>query len=842
MTPEQGYQEALRQIEEAHCKGAIMLDLSELQLMVIPMILIDCSDLQTLDLSRNQISVLEYLPAGLQTLYLSSNRISVLENLPDGLQTLDLSFNQISVLENLPDGLQLLDLSSNQISKLKSLPDGLQSLYLNWNQISVLENLPDGLQTLDLSSNQISVLENLPEDLKKLYLFQNETNNIPSELLGNSPSDNCLYNVRAWFTDLEKESAPNQAVKFMVSGNSNVGKSSLIEALLRGKTQPEQDSTHGIRIEPLPLNDGTQQIEGIAFDFGGQEIYHGTHQLFLRSRAVQLVVFDAETEAAALTLDRRGLQAETNRNKTLPNWLSDLQRLSPASAFVLVQNKIELHAVLPPATQVLINQVDSDQEAWTSRVSAWSGRNIAALRGTLFEAAKSIPEYGMLMPSAWLAVRGYFLANSQKSLPDRERIVPLEFFDQLCTECNVLSDSERVLLRYLHNTGVVYYDETRLKEVIIADQQWAIEAIYEVLDRKGRLYDELANETFGKKRLNYLFGYFNATFTTAERGLFVNLMESCGLCFPLIEKRNGKIHDDTYYLFPQFLPDSRPDSVSYFLSGRAGQAVYTQQVAFLPYYHIQQLIVRWGVKTDIRNIWRTGFLANLSTEGRFVLEADLETNTLTFTPEHTIPDKTIIRLLRELGLGHQEIEWHLDGINSVPESGKESVEDSSRQVVESVPDIVQPKIRRLVVSYAKEDARYVDLLRKKLAARKIIDLWYDRYITGWEDWDTQIKHQFTDCDGYIVFLSDTYMDAETKAYIHEKEIPVMCQRFNAGHSYGAVINITSYNTQHTDLARFLQFRKGALMPCPDKLPAEASDFLEAFINEKLFGDFLYPNL
>ncbi len=852
MTPEEGYQEALRRIEqarrtgyqkaihriaEAQKTGTTVLDLSSLWLTSLPMELSDCSSLRQLDLSMNQIVEVDNLPEKLQSLDLRNNQIPEIKDLPQTLQTLFLGDNRISQVKNLPNGLQTLDLSLNQIVELKSLPNGLMSISAIGNKISRLENLPNSLQELYLSSNQISEIKNLPDGLHKLCLYRNPICNFPTELLGEGEFDNCLDNVKAWFADLGKESIPNRTIKFMVSGNSNVGKSSLLEALRFGKAPPGQESTHGIRIEPLPLTDGIQQIDGISFDFGGQEIYHGTHQLFLRSRAVQVVVFDAQTEVVHTSPDRRGKQGEVNRNKPLPQWLDELRRRSPDSQFVLVQNKIDGPTPLPPGTKALVDEVENGQECAVARASAYTGRGIPALKGYLIEAAQNLPEYGMLMPASWVAVRNYFLENSQKPVTDRQRIVSREFFTQLCTERNVLPNSEAALRRYLHNTGVIYHDETYLQETIIADQQWVIEAIYEVLDRRGQLYDELTIG-YGKKQLKYLFRYFNQDYTPDERRLFVAMMESCGLCFPLREEPYGPVNDDTYYVFPNFLPNEQPDSVRYFLVNPAGKIVYRQTVPFLAYAHIQKLIASWGAKTRQENLWRSGFLVTLPQEGGFVLEADFMANTLTLTAEPTVSADSMAGLLRELSC--ENAGWQ--AIDSAPSLVTETqvASPSMPSIRETLPDVVQTKIRKLVVSYAKEDVRYVDLLRKKMAARKTIELWYDRHIDGWSDWDSQIRQQFTDCDGYVIFLSDTYMDAETKTYIHEKEIPLMLQRFKAGQAYVSVIQVTPYDTQDTELKSFLKYEKAALMPNPEQKLAEASQFLESFISEKLFGDFLQP--
>ena len=148
------------------------------------------TDLQSLDLSSNQISNIRFLEklTGLQSLSLRFNQISdysFIEKLT-GLQSLDLSYNQISdirFLEKLT-GLQSLDLSYNQISDIRFLEKltGLQLLALSYNQISDIRFLKNlmGLQSLDLRKNQIldtRFLENLM-GLQSLDLSSNSISDI----------------------------------------------------------------------------------------------------------------------------------------------------------------------------------------------------------------------------------------------------------------------------------------------------------------------------------------------------------------------------------------------------------------------------------------------------------------------------------------------------------------------------------------------------------------------------------------------------------------------------------------------------------------------------------------
>jgi hypothetical protein len=133
-------------------------------------------------------------------------------------------------------------------------------------------------------------------------------------------------------------------------------------------------------------------------------------------------------------------------------------------------------------------------------------------------------------------------------------------------------------------------------------------------------------------------------------------MQSCGLCFrlknetePPVARRwqpwplnrskdkNSEVESSKeYFVFPEFLPVKRPESVETWLK-KAGKelCIWQQQVPFLPYTHIQEQIARWGTRADIRNIWRTGLCVN-TPEGTFVLEANLTTQTLWISAESSL--------------------------------------------------------------------------------------------------------------------------------------------------------------------------------------------------------------
>jgi internalin A len=104
---------------------------------------------------------------------------------------------------------------------------------------------------------------------------------------------------------------------------------------LRGENYDQRvESTHGILVTSAPLpqskNDAGVQLQ--IWDFGGQDIYLGTHALFMRSRAIFAIVWilDAETTAE----HRYG--GIVFRNQPLAYWLDYVRHLGSSDCPVLI--------------------------------------------------------------------------------------------------------------------------------------------------------------------------------------------------------------------------------------------------------------------------------------------------------------------------------------------------------------------------------------------------------------------------------------------------------------------------------------------------------------------------
>ncbi len=87
---------------------------------------------------------------------------------------------------------------------------------------------------------------------------------------------------------------------------------------------PHLSTTHGIEVDRLGLSDS--EITLNIWDFGGQQIYHSTHQFFFTKRSLYVVVWNAR------------LGAEQGR---IQYWLDTIRSLAPDARIVLVATHVD---------------------------------------------------------------------------------------------------------------------------------------------------------------------------------------------------------------------------------------------------------------------------------------------------------------------------------------------------------------------------------------------------------------------------------------------------------------------------------------------------------------------
>ncbi|MDJ0535953.1 MAG: leucine-rich repeat domain-containing protein [Xenococcaceae cyanobacterium MO_207.B15] len=296
------------------------LNLSNNQLSALPEAITKLSNLTRLDLSNNQLSALPKSViklSNLTRLDLSNNQLSFLpESLGNfsNLTRLDLSANQLSFLPEFLgnfSNLTRLDLSRNQLS---TLPNSLGNL--------------SNLTRLDLSANQLLAL---PEALTKLsnltrlYLSGNPLKTPPIEV-----GEQGIEAIRAYFRQLKEEGIDYiYEAKLLIVGEAGAGKTTLAKKIEYSNYQlnSNEKSTEGIDITKwsfhfLDKEKKEREFRVNIWDFGGQEIYHATHQFFLTKRSLYALVADTRKE-----------------DTDFYYWLNVVELLSNNSPLIIVKNQ-----------------------------------------------------------------------------------------------------------------------------------------------------------------------------------------------------------------------------------------------------------------------------------------------------------------------------------------------------------------------------------------------------------------------------------------------------------------------------------------------------------------------
>lgn len=477
-------------------------------------------------------------------------------------------------------------------------------------QISLTASLP-ALDTLDLHGTNVSELPanailNCP--LYRLYAHGCTPKNCPAAFL--EADGNVLDNVRSWFQALQAGSEKNRIVKLLINGNGNVGKSTLWCALKNEKesacTCDDHETTHGIELtmEALTLD----EVDFRGWDFGGQEIYQGTHRLFLTDGAVQALVLDYVSEQAAetgeLVPDRSNTDPSTPdqlvRNFPLEHFYIRQKALGPRSKFLVVQTKKGGGHKRHPAALKLEEEENIKYEF----LDAKAINSVRSLRRDLEDLAKELPIYGMPFPSSWVKVRHWLAdvlkANANATTPLRV-IDRSDFRAHVVKEFQVTEDDQMIeaLLIFLHAAGDVYVNKEHLKEKIIIDLSWALEGVYRPL-RRGDFQRD-AKDAAGKLFIDKIY----PNTTGSERDLLLEFMQSCGMCFPA-DREIDRNTASEYYIFPAFLPE-QPD-LRVESSWRALPNAPTWS-ATLPYRDlpaIHALICDLGRKTTQGQLWHSG--------------------------------------------------------------------------------------------------------------------------------------------------------------------------------------------------------------------------------------------
>ncbi len=781
----------LNNLQKLYCSQTEVNDLSPLS---------GLSNLQELNCCVTEISDLSPLIglSNLQEFNCSNTGVDDLSPLSElvNLQRLHCEGTKINVLSPLSGLTNLKQLNVrgtqvNDLSPLHSLSD-LQELYCGGSQVNDLSPLVClGLLTaLDACRCPVTLIP--PElvyskSLYDLFLYGCNIKGLPDEFFSSHEFDNCLPRLRAHLTDLAESQNQQQEAKLMIIGNGRVGKTQICRQLSHLEFEPNSDSTHGITISSTSVPNN-ESASFHLWDFGGQDIYHGTHALFMRSRSVFLLAWMPHMEDS----ETHTYGGMTFRNYPLLYWLNYIKQFGGTDCSVIV---VQTQCDEPGQVQTLPSDVYAmlgEFKYWkTLDYSALNNRGRAALDEALTEAYQQIdqPLIGVGRQRVIDQLQIWIDDDSKRPVEQRQhRTIQYRDFVTLCENTGGISSPE-LFLDFLHNCGNVFYQQGLFNNQIILDQAWALEAIYAVFNRDN-CYKILKEKMHGKFD-SYWLGMLlwdGMDFSEQEQILFIHFMESCSICFCLDKRWQKESLQEKYeYLAPDLLPEEPPQD----LTEKWQPDLPIENAVFgydlLPSVLLRNFMAEVGRSAGLAgDYWRNGFFVpERTTQSRALIT---QTKTGGWQGEICIQtqgvgaEQLLKSLVKQLEYVEQTIGIRATQKESSLDNTKlqhEFANNSDMKESNFEPDYAQekPQQKEYFISYAWNDDKTdagkkreekVNQLCSDAEAKFGINIVRDKNTLQFGDSITKFMNRISKGERVFVFLSDKYLKSANCMYeIHK---------------------------------------------------------------------------
>ena len=531
------------------------LDLMSNQITSIPEALGQLSNLTQLDLWANKITSIPEALGQLSNLTRLNLVSSQITSIPEALgqlsnlTQLSLNSNQItSIPEALGQlsNLRVLELSGNQIT---SIPEELGQLsnlivlFLWDNQITAIPEAIaqlSNLTELNLSYNQITAIPEAIRGMEKLEKLDLRGNPIPipPEILQSEnyhePGDlRTILDFYFQTRDPNDTEELNEA-KLLIVGEGESGKTTLANKLKNPdyELKEQEPSTEGIDVIrwEFPQANG-KPFRVHIWDFGGQEIYHATHQFFLTERSLYILLVDNRRE-----------------NPNLCYWLNIIELLSNSSPVFLVQNEKQDRRCEINVSQLRRDFDNLIEKPLTTNLA--DNRGLETLQRALQNRITTLDHISTPIPKHWANVRHVLENYAQR----KTHIEVSEFYHICANQGFDKSDKQAMLSlsKYLHNLGIILHFQTNtdnkksiLFHWVILRPEWATNAVYKVTDNEqviancGYFSDENLSEIWSDGEYQCLHHEL------------LQLMENFKICYPIPGQRG-------HYIAPQRLPLEAP--------------------------------------------------------------------------------------------------------------------------------------------------------------------------------------------------------------------------------------------------------------------------------------------
>ncbi|EJE4558017.1 50S ribosome-binding GTPase [Vibrio parahaemolyticus] len=487
--------------------------------------------------------------------------------------------------------LTLLNASGSRLENigfLVSFPN-LERIHLPNNNINSLEPLITlkKLRYADLSDNNII---DIPPEFSDNFEFSTKYRNYKSDekyiIINNNPlisppieiAERGQKAVKPYFDSMLGNIEELNEAKIVFLGNGEVGKTSLMKALIGEKFNDKEKTTHGINIKKysVPINE-RYSVDASIWDFGGQQIMHATHQLFLSRRCVYVLVIN----------DRKD---DLQQDQKIEYWLQQVQTYGGDSKVIIVRNKIDEFDVNNLQEGKLKEKFPNLLKV--EGVSCADGTGIDKVRKLINAQVAQLPMRKVKLASNWIQVK-----NEIKALSYERDHLPLSAFTEICCKNGIHDKEAQTTLRHLlHDLSVIIaFEELADFDMGILNPHWITDGIYAIIN------STLLATNNGYIKLPEVQQELDNTYPDKYNGkarFIIESMMQFELCHPV-----GSAQSKTY-LVPNLLPtEVKNKALNY---GKNTINFIFKYENLLPPALFPKLLVRLSSNISADRRWRTG--------------------------------------------------------------------------------------------------------------------------------------------------------------------------------------------------------------------------------------------
>lgn len=460
------------------------------------------------------------------------------------------------------DRLTWLNLAGNSFRKI---PNGVWQL--------------TGLTTLDLRGCPI---EQVPAEILGLRaLTELRVDRNRPELTVPPPevTERGLEAIRSYWSQERTSGLDYLAeAKLLIVGEAGAGKTTLARKILDPgyPLAPDEDSTPGIAVSSWQFPAAVRVVGGSGeqllerdfrvniWDFGGQEIYHATHQFFLTKRSVYVLLADGRRE-----------------DTDFRYWLDMVSLLSEDSPLIVVENQRQGRS---RRIDVRTLRRDYPHLVDAVNIDLADGTGLPELIGRIRRELELLPHIGTALPSSWRGVR-----EALETDP-RDQITAEEFF-RICAAHGFQNEDDMTQLGgFLHDLGICLYfqDDPLLRKIVVLKPGWGTQAVYRVLDDPG------VRARLGQFGPDDLRRIWHETAYDRMRAELVQLMVKFALCYP--------VPGTDRFVAPQLLDPDPPE----YRWDEPGDLTLRYEYDVMPKGIVRRLIVELHDLIENGAVWRQG--------------------------------------------------------------------------------------------------------------------------------------------------------------------------------------------------------------------------------------------